>query len=329
VALDVFHSARAGLETVRGTGVTPTRLIYFETGTFEEDVATIKPDEHRASYNPNFSAAAGPVRNAINMTGRVSFDDLIWWANLYFKAVAAGVGGAADKTWTFLPDSTTDTVKTATIQMGFADTIATTPAIEQQYVMGETLTLHFEKNDDGAVTFDARMLGGEAPTQITAFTGSLSDRTTIPASAVGTTIYADQASAIGTTVDTGFVSLDFRLNLGPVLFYTLNGSNGPSGVYRPTWRRWEATLIRQFTSDLYWDDYQDKTVQKIRARTLGPSLGGSNYKIDLDLYGVVTSRRLEDVDGIITENLTLGQIYDTTATADHLLTVVNATAAIT
>jgi hypothetical protein len=173
------------------------------------------------------------------------------------------------------------------------------------------------------------MVGGEANTQITAFTGALSDRTVVLASCNNTTMYADQASGIGTTTDTGFVSLDFNLQLGPVLFYTLNGNTGPTLAARPDYRRWTATLVRQFTSDLFWDDYGDKTVQKIRCRTLGPVLGGSNYKIDLDLYGVITNRREADVDGIITEELTLGQIYDTTATADHRLEVVNATAAIT
>ena len=58
-------------------------------------------------------------------------------------------------------------------------------------------------------------------------------------------------------------------------------------------------------------------------------LGAGNYKIDLDLYGVIINRRETDIDGVITEELTLSQIYDTTATADHRLEVVNATAAIT
>jgi hypothetical protein len=329
MALQVFQTSRAALEAVRGTNLTPTRILYAETMAHEQDVATIKPDELRNSYNPNYSASAGPERNALLYSGRVSFDDLIWWANLFLKGVASGTGAGADKTWTFLPTAASDDVKTATIQMGYSDTIATAPGIELGYCMGESLTLHFEKNDDGAVTFDARLISPEAATQITSFTGALSDRTVVAASANGTQLFADQASAIGTTADSTFVSLDWRLNLGPVPFYTLNNSVAATNAYRPTWRRWEATLVRQFTSDLYWDDYSDKTVQKIRCRTLGPVLGGSNYKIDLDLYGVITSRRMADVEGVITEELTLSQIYDTTAAADHQLVVVNATAAIT
>lgn len=328
MALKVFQSARAGLEADRGTNVTPTRLIYFEEGAHEQDVATIKPDERRNSYNPNYSAAAGPERNAITMSGRVSYDDLIWWANLFMKEVLAGTGAGADKTWTFLPSATSDDVATATVQLGYSDTIGTAPGIELGFCMGDTFNLHFEKNDDGAITFDARLISPEAASQITAFTGSLSDRTVVPASANGTQLYADTSSAIGTTADTTFVSLDWRLNLGPVPLYTLNNSSAATNAYRPDYRRWEATLVRQFTSDAYWDDYTDKTVQKIRARTVGASLGSGTYKIDLDLYGVITNRREADVDGIVTEELTLGQIYDTTATADHTLVVVNSSASI-
>lgn len=329
MALKVFTSARAGLESTRGTGVTPTRLIYAEEMGFEQSVATISPDELRNSYNPKYSASAGPEANTITMAGRVSYDDLIWWANLFIDAQASGTGASADKTWTFLPSATADTVKSATIQLGYSDTIATAPAIEQQFVIGSTLNLHFEKNDDGAATFNATLFGGEALTQITAFTGSLSDRVVTLASCNNTTMYADQASAIGTTLDSTFVSLDWTLDLGPVRFYTLDGTVAPKAIYRPNHRKWTATLVRQFTSDLYWDDYSDKTVQKIRCRTTGPVLGGSNYKIDLDLYGTVIRRVNSDVDGIITEELELQQIYDTTATADHKLVVVNATASIT
>lgn len=329
MALQVFTSARAALETVRGTNLTPTRIIYGEQFTHEQDIATIKPDEMRNSYNPNYSAAAGPERNAIGMSGRQSFNDMIWYGNLFFDLETSGTGGGADKTYTFLPVATSDNLKTATIQLGYSDTIATAPAIELGYCMGETLTLHWEKNDDGAATFDARFISPEAATQITAFTGALSDRTTVPASCNGTTVYSDPGGTIGTTADLTIVSVDFRLNLGPVPLYTLNGSTAATNAYRPVFRRWEATIVRQFTSDAYWDDYVDKTVQKIRVRTVGPALGGSNYRTDLDLYGVITNRRNADVDGIVTEELTLSQIYDTTLTADHQMVVVTSESSVT
>lgn len=329
MALKVFTSARAALESVRGTDLTPTRLIYAEEFEWEQTVATIRPTEYRNSYNPVYSAAAGPETNTLRMSGRMSYTDAIWFGNLFVAALASGTGGGADKTWTFLPAAASDTVKTATVQLGFADTIATTAAVKLNYLMGSTLGLHWEKNDDGAVTFDAEFSSAKAASFITAFTGSLSDRTTVPASSNDTIVYIDQSSAIGTTADSYVIAVDWNLELGPVPLYTLDGTTAAAAVYRPNHRRWSATITRQFANDTYRSDYADKTTQKVRVRTLGASLGGSNYKLQLDLYGTITNRVLADVDGIVTEVLTLDQIYDATATADHQLVVVNEVASIT
>src|SRR5262245_61234971 len=125
MALEVFTSARAALETTRGTDLTPTRLIYGESFVHEQTVETIRPTEKRNSYEPVFSASAGPERNTLQINGRVSYDDLIWYGNLFFKAVASGTGAGADKTWNFSPTNTSDDVKTATVQLGYSDTIAT------------------------------------------------------------------------------------------------------------------------------------------------------------------------------------------------------------
>lgn len=328
MSLMVFQSARGALEATRGVDLTPTRLIYGETITLENDVATIRPEEQRNSYEGFYSAAAGPERNALIIAGRASYDDLIWHANHFFKGVASGVGAGADKTWTFVPSNSTDDVKTSTIQLGWADTIATTPAVKLNYCMGDTFNLHFEKNDDGAATFSSRFLSAKALTQITAFTGALSDRTTVPVSCNNTVAYIDTAT-IGTTQDLNVVSADFNLNLQPVPFYTLDGTTAARDVYRPKHRLWSATIVRQYATATEFTAYQAKTIRKIRVRTTGPVLGGSNYKVDLDLYGVWTGRRYADIDGITTEELTFEPVFDTTTSSSCSLVVVNASAAIT
>lgn len=327
--LSVFTSARAALEAARGTDLTPTRIIYGEEFTHSQSVATIRPTEHRASYNPVYSAAAGPESNTLRIAGRMTYDDLIWYGNLFVKAVSSGTGAGADKTWTFLPTANADDVKTATVQLGDAVSIgATTPGVKLNYVFGQTLNLHWEKNDDGAMTFAADFLAAKAATQITAFTGALADRTTIPVSCNNTVVYID-SSTIGSTADNNVIAVDWTLDLAPVPLYTLDGTTAARDVYRPDFRRWTATITRQFANDTEWDKYVDKTVRKVRVRTTGAALGGSNYKVDLDLYGAYTNREWSEVDGIITEVLTLEQVYDTSATADFQLVVVNATASIT
>jgi hypothetical protein len=254
---------------------------------------------------------------------------MVWYANLFFKAVASGTGATADKTWTFLPTAAADDVKTATVQLGDVAAIsATTPGVKLNYCFGQSLNLHWEKNDDGAATFRADFLAAKASTQITAFTGSLSDRTTVPVSCNGTTVYID-GTTIGTTADSNVIAVDFNLELGPVPLYTLDGTIAAKDIYRPDFRRWTASITRQYSTVTEWTAYVAKTTRMVRVRTTGATLGSSNYQIDLDLYGTYTNREWSDVDGIITEVLTLEQIYNTAATADHQMVIVNADAAIT
>jgi hypothetical protein len=323
MALRVFTSCRGALESVRGTDLTPTRLIYGEEFIWEQTVATIRPTELRNSYAPVFSAAAGPELNRLTIRGRVTYEDMAWLGQLFFKAVSAT--GANPYVYTFLPTLTSDDVKTLTVQLGYSDTIATTPAIKLNGLIGESLNVHWEKNDDGAMTYEAVLVTATASSQITAFTGSLSDRTTTFASCNNTTVYSDAGGTIGSTSDDSFVSVDWTLNLNPVPLYTLNAGVGAEGMYRPNHRTWSATLRKKFENDTHWDDFQDKTTQKIRVTTTT----GASAIIQADLYGTYTGRSLAEVDGIGTEELTLEQIYDSTSTSDFNWAVTNTVATIT
>jgi hypothetical protein len=328
VALQVFTSARAALEVTRGTNLTPTRLIYGESFVHSQDFATIRPEELRNSYEGFFSAAPGPEKNTIQTSGRMSYDDLIWWLNLFGKAVASGTGAGADKLWTFVPTNTSDDVKTVTMQLGYSDTIGTAPGVQLNYCIGDTFNLHFEKNADGAVTYNATLMSAFANTQITSFTGALSDRTVTLASCNNTTVYLD-ATTIGTTADLNVVSVDWTVNLQPVPFYALNNTTAATAVYRPKHRTWTATIVRQYNSATEWSIYATKAERKIRVKTVGPVLGGTNYIIQMDLYGVYTGRTWSDTDGIITETLTVEGLFDTGVSASYAFAVTNATASIT
>jgi hypothetical protein len=328
MALDVFTSARAALEVTRGTDLTPTRLIYAESFEHEHTVMTIRPQEHRNSYESVFSAAAGPERSQVTMKGRVSYDDLIWHANMFYKALASGTGGGADKVWAFAPSNSTDDVKSHTLQLGYSDTIATAPGIKLNYGMGDELNIHYEKNDDGAATFSARYLYAKALTQITSFTGALSDRTTVPVSCNNTLVKID-TTTIGTTTDSAVVAADFTMNLSPVPFYALDNTTAAQAVYRPVWRTWKLDVTRQYNAATELSAFQAKTTRKIRILTVGGVLGASNYTVQQDCYGVWTERKWADVDGIITEVLTLEPVFDTGTSTSTSLSVTNASTAIT
>ncbi|HUT76062.1 MAG TPA: hypothetical protein VM285_00135 [Polyangia bacterium] len=327
MALKVFTSARAALETTaRGTTTTPTRIIYAEEFTHEQEVATIRPAELRNSYSGYFSASPGPETNRLRMSGRLSYDDAAWFGLLFVTGGVTATGGGDPYTWAFLPTLDADDLESAEIQLGYADTIATIPGVKLNYCVGDTLNLHFEKNDDGAVTFDAGFIAPLAATQITAFTGTLSDRSVTLASTNNTTTYSDPgAGTMGATEDPLIIAVDWTLNNGFVPFFTLDGTTAAHAVYRPNHRVWTASITRQFGSDAPWDDFIDKTVQKIRVKTTS----AAGRVITLDLYGVFTARSWSEVDGIITEELTLEPIYNVSTTSDFSLTVINGIAAIT
>ena len=324
VPMTVFTSARAALEATRGTDLTPTRIIYAESFELDHTVATIRPEELRASYEGFFSAAAGPERSVVTMSGRASYEDLIWHANHFYKALAAASSGAPPSAvWTFTPTNTSDDVKTHTLQLGDSAAIGTSPGVKLNYGMGQTFNLHYEKNDDGALTFNATYMYAKALAQITAFTGALSDRVTTPVSCNNTVVKID-TTTIGTTTDTQVTAVDFTLNLNPVPFYALDGTLAAQATYRPAHRTWSATITRQYNVATEFTAYVAKSVRKIRVLTTS----GTNI-VQQDMYGVWTGRKYAEVDGIVTEELTLEPVFDTATSTSTSLVVTNNVATIT
>jgi hypothetical protein len=321
VPLQVFTSARAALEVTRGTDLTPTRLIYAEEFALEHTVATIRPTELRGSYEGVFSASPGPEMSRVTMSGRVSYDDLPWHLNHFYLGILSPTG-SGPYVYTFTPANTTDNVKTHTLQLGYADVIgATAPGVKLNYGFGDEFNIHYEKNDDGAVTFSSKFLYAKALTQLTAFTGALSDRVVTLASANNTTVTID-TTTIGTTSDPAVIAVDFTMNLGPVPLYTLDGTLAASGVYRPNHRTWKAEITRQYSSATEFSAYVAKTVRKVRVTTTT----GASAIIRHDMYGTWTNRSYSDVDGIITEVLTLEPIFDVTTSTSSSFVVTNGVA---
>jgi hypothetical protein len=327
MALRTLLSARAGLETTRGTGVAPTRLLYFANGRHDQGVGTIMPTELRNSYFPTFRAYAGLERNGFTFDGDMTFDDLIWWANLHIKAVASGSGAGADKTWTFTPAASTDDLKSATLEWGYADSIgAARPAFSVPYVLGDELTLNWRKAE--TVTFLSTLRSAKAATQVSAFTSSLSDRVTTSALGTATQVYIDSAT-IGSTADSNIIDPSWTLRNGLVHFDPLNNSGVAQDLLRPNPRSWELGFSRYFANDTERDVYITKTERKVRIKTVGPSLGAGTYLIQLDLYGVLDTVGWSEVDGLGFEQYVLRPIYDSGAASDFSLQIVNATASIT
>jgi len=67
----------------------------------------------------------------------------------------------------------------------------------------------------------------------------------------------------------------------------------------------------------------------VRVLTTGPVLGTSTYLVQQDMYGVYTARDWAEVNGIVTEVLTLEPVFDTTSSTSTSMSVTANVAAIT
>jgi hypothetical protein len=329
VAGQIFTHCRADLEATRGAGGTPDTKVIFETGEHLQSVNTIYPTRLSGEYEDHYDASAGTETNEFNFGGLVDFNQMAFWGNLFFKTVASGTGAGADKTWAFLPTQTSDDLKSAMLQFGVTDSLsATQPGWQVPYVVGQELTLTFSKAPDSpGIGYSARLISPRAATQITAYTGAAAEPTLQLASHIGTQVTID-ASTLGSTADNYVTNVEFRLNNGFVNLYSLNNSANAQDTFRPAARDWSATITRYWVNDTELDAYIAKTLRKIRIRTTGAVLGGSNYRMDLELYGVYTNRTWTEVDGLKMEVLTLSRRKDSTAGTSVNLNLVNSLASV-
>ena len=325
--VQTLYSVRGALEATRGTPVTPTRFLYAQTFTPHQAIATIRPRELRNSFEPAYRGYAGIERNTIECGGDFQFDQQAFWMSMAIKGGLTGTGGAADKSWAFTPSVATDDLKAASLQYGYADGIsATQPAWELDYSMIDEYKLTWVKGED--LMWSARIVSPEGATQISAFTGALSDTTQITALGKDTQVFID-STTIGTTADANIAEAEWTLTNGLVLRDTLNNTNVAAALDRPQPRLWTLTLKRFYINDTERDLYVSKTLRKIRIRTVGPALGGTTYKLDLDLYGKIDNIDDDEIEGVGAETITVLPEYDATATASFAAVLVNSLAAIT
>lgn len=321
--LHTFKHLRAGLEATRGTGVAMTRGIEFTSAEHKQTIDTIYPEEIRNSYEAHYAAAAGAEVNTIECEYPLDFDAMAWWGNLHLKAIPTPTGAGADRTYTFVPTLTTDDQKSATIQLGYSDTIgASNPAVSLTYVLGDVLNINWNKAPGSpGVTCRSTLISPKAATQITAFTGTGTYTTSELAKASATVVTID-AATIGTTADNDIVSADWTYTSGYQNLYTLNNTNAAQDTFRPNPLSWELKLTRFIRNDNEWDRYVDKAKRKIRVKTTGSVLGGSFYSVQLDCYGVLADRSTSESDGLGMEELTYKPLYDTTFAGTTQLIVV-------
>ena len=324
MAMKTLTSARTAIEGTKGSALTVTRNLYAADMSWNQSVATIMPQELRNSYFQNFRAYPGLENAEFTFAGDVTYDDMAFWLSVAVKGVPVVTGGGADKTWTAVPAGATDDLKAFTLEAGWVDFIGTY-GNRWAGVQCDEYAIKFEK--DKALTYTAKCTTFKGAVAITAYSASPADRTNVTALGTTAKVYID-TSTIGSTQDTSVVSAEFTLKNQLVELNTLDATGTGQALYRPKPRDVGLKITRYLTSITELTAYIAKTERKIRLTTTGPTLGGSNYGLTLDFYGIPTDHKWADVNGLIVEELTFDSIYDSTATTDFSIVAVNSLATI-
>jgi hypothetical protein len=313
-----FEKFGLALESVRGTKITTPTII----ASTNERLVT--PRQER--YTPEVA-----LGNLVEFYKSVAAQQMVEWnlsgaadLNLLYVILQMAVEGSPTVTTpgtdadlaVFEPDTTSDTLKSATIVFG-------DPAVQlwsAGYSMVDTLTLSSDATGVDGLTMEVNGMGQ--------WWGEESGPITFPALVdfpllVGTDmeIWIDTSSAIGTTAVTGrFLSATHEINTGVTYKYVATGPTGER-TFSNTGRnvRSITTTLRFEVPDLtqynYWKDAERL---KVRVRHNGPlieNVSTTDYYhfVQVDTYGEATMLEWgEYADSNRTVELTIQSMYDTT-----------------
>ncbi len=326
-----FESLRGAIESSEGAGTTPTRLLYVPQGGIEL----------RQGKEPIRVELAWNKRDAVNdiLSGiedvsvavtdvPISFQDLHWWLSMFDANGLSAAPVNSDTTAytrTGAPSQTDSTVsatgvKSAHLQYSASDFIGTR-GWSVPGLVGEELSVTFNKRASGADTgcrFSATFRTASQATAITAFTGSLSDRTqtwalgNLLASSIDTT-------TIGSTADTNITTATFTLRVPAVFHDGMDGTAAHTTMHRPM--PWETSLTyqRKFSNTTELDAYLGttfgvKTLRKFYIQAVGPLAGASTVfnTVQFRFTGKYEEKDPAPVrvDGMWYENFTMRGVYD-------------------
>lgn len=321
LAPQTLFGLRGALESVKGTDLTPTRILYpSSVPKVKRDVGSIVISPLRSSFRPNRAVYPGLDVTTLSVEGPALYDELSFWLSLAVKGGVTGTGASADKTWAFTPSNATDDLKSATLQWGVPNAAT---LWKLNYLMATAFSLKYKKSE--AISYSIDLVTPKAPVDIAAVTGSLTDLTHVAALGTTAAIYID-TTTIGTTADPNVVDAEFSLDNGLVITNGLNATGTGIEIARPNPVKWQLKLTRLFQTTTERTAAWAKTERKVRLLATGPALGGSNYSLTIDMWGFIDGIEEADVDGIGAEKITILPLEDTAK--DFQVTLVNSLASI-
>lgn len=340
----VLNATRAALGATEGASTTPTRLLYVPSDsidlsgiqqfdTIEDRPGWNKRDQLRSLYN-------GIENNQVTFTNvPASYEDLGFYLSTIVGIVSSSGKGAGTPTTTdtsaytraFTPSQTV-TAYGATggydmhLQVGPTD-LTSTVNWSIPGLRCTDFTLMFKKRSSGTdtgVTWSGTWQTPKTATQITALTGSLSDRTqTLPTGNVAKT-YVDTTD-IGTTADAAITEATFHVANPPSFHDGLDDTALHTSMHFPNPMATDLTIVRKFGDTTELAAYLARTTRKIRVLVEGALIGASTAlnTIQLDFIGKPMSHSHTWVDGLLYASIAFAGIYDSTLTASYSITTIS------
>jgi len=278
----VFTYVNFGKETVRGTPVAPTRMFY------DDGVGVLTPEWGQNFHEAENTGRRYRTRRVTRMTEDVSlkfatasgvgYDDLV----IPFSQIAGGktgVGGAADKTWTFTPSATgANSPESYSVDVG--DDIQNWRC---QYTMLESFKISAGIGDVTQLEMDGF---AQRAVKVAKATPAINAAIKIPGDLWTIKFAATIAGLPGASVQTNFLqSFELEVQTGLKWRHYMDG-NMYGSQHVETDIAWTLDMTVESTA-LAVSEFYDKavadTMDFIRLKATGPVLGGSFYSAQIDM----------------------------------------------
>ena len=345
----VLLSLRGALGASEGAATTPTRFLY--PGVPENvDLGGIKAltaIEDRRAWNKADQLA--DILNGIEDNGvtispfPASTEDLGFYLSTAVGVVSGAGQGAGTPTTTdtsaytrvFKPSQTAYAYGATGgydlhLQVGPTDFIGTLGwSIPGLRLTDFTLDFHKRASGtDTGVLFGGTWQTNKTATDITAFTGSLSDRTQTFLTGNMFKAYVD-TSTMGSTADTNVTSGAFTFARPPSWHDGADGTGLHTEMLFPMPMASGLQMVRKFANTTEYAAFKAKTLRKVRLICEGALVGAATAlaTIQLDFVGKLVTHQATWVDGILYANLGYQGVYDSTLGASWAVTTINTVSA--
>jgi hypothetical protein len=324
-----FTYANFGHETTRGTAVPPTRMLYDGgSGVIDEDPGLNFHEEENRGVRTRVTRAtttSQDVNLKLQTAAGVGYDDLLMPLT-QLKGGMTGTGAGADKTWTATPAMTGNNNPEAyTFDVG-----DDTQNFRINYVMAKSFKLSAALGD---VTQLALECFGKDVTKVAKATPATNVSPKIPGDLWTVKFAATAAGLAGASVQTNFL-IDWELEVltGLLWRHYMDGTlTGAQHVETSI----DATLAMTVESTAlavseFYDKWKAQTMDFVRLKATGPTLGSSNYSIQIDvplLYSKVEPIGAE-TDGVNLYKMAARLAYDPTSAASIAPVLVSSLTAI-